>query len=47
MSDLLNGVTVVELASWTYVPSAGVVLRDWGATSSRSKTPGAATHAAT
>ncbi|NLU64139.1 CoA transferase [Rhodococcus sp. HNM0563] len=31
MSDLLNGVTVVELASWTYVPSAGVVLRDWGA----------------
>ncbi|GAA3702991.1 CaiB/BaiF CoA transferase family protein [Gordonia hankookensis] len=31
MSDLLNGVVVVELASWTYVPSAGVILRDWGA----------------
>jgi crotonobetainyl-CoA:carnitine CoA-transferase CaiB-like acyl-CoA transferase len=31
MSDLLSGVTVVELASWTYVPSAGVILRDWGA----------------
>ena len=31
MSSLLSGVTVVELASWTYVPSAGVVLRDWGA----------------
>ncbi|PXW32354.1 UNVERIFIED_CONTAM: crotonobetainyl-CoA:carnitine CoA-transferase CaiB-like acyl-CoA transferase [Williamsia faeni] len=31
MSSLLSGVTVVELASWTYVPSAGVILRDWGA----------------
>ena len=31
MSNLLSGVTVVELASWTYVPSAGAVLRDWGA----------------
>ena len=31
MSNLLSGVTVVELASWTYVPSAGVVLRDRGA----------------
>lgn len=31
MSELLNGVVVVELASWTYVPSAGAILRDWGA----------------
>lgn len=31
MSDLLDGVVVVELASWTYVPCAGAVLHDWGA----------------
>lgn len=31
MSNLLSGVTVVELASWTYVPSGGAALRDWGA----------------
>jgi crotonobetainyl-CoA:carnitine CoA-transferase CaiB-like acyl-CoA transferase len=31
VSNLLSGVTVVEPASWTYVPGAGVVLRDWGA----------------
>ncbi|WP_040699721.1 CaiB/BaiF CoA transferase family protein [Nocardia vinacea] len=31
MSGLLNGVRVVELASWTYVPSAGAALADWGA----------------
>ncbi|TLF98284.1 CoA transferase [Nocardia cyriacigeorgica] len=31
MSNLLNGVKVVELASWTYVPSAGAALADWGA----------------
>ncbi|MET9214204.1 MULTISPECIES: CaiB/BaiF CoA transferase family protein [unclassified Nocardia] len=31
MSGLLSGVTVVELASWTYVPSAGAALADWGA----------------
>ncbi|MDT5223513.1 MAG: hypothetical protein QOG19_920 [Mycobacterium sp.] len=28
---VLSGVRVVELASWTYVPSAGVALSDWGA----------------
>lgn len=28
---MLSGVRVVELASWTYVPSAGVALSDWGA----------------
>lgn len=35
MSDVhggvLRGVRVVELASWTYVPSAGAALADWGA----------------
>lgn len=28
---VLHGVRVVELASWTYVPSAGAALADWGA----------------
>lgn len=31
MSDILSGIRVVELASWTFVPSAGAVLADWGA----------------
>lgn len=31
MAGMLSGVRVVELASWTYVPSAGVALADWGA----------------
>lgn len=31
MAAVLSGVRVVELASWTYVPSAGVALADWGA----------------
>jgi crotonobetainyl-CoA:carnitine CoA-transferase CaiB-like acyl-CoA transferase len=31
MTDVLRGVRVVELASWTYVPSAGAALADWGA----------------
>src|ERR1700741_4476380 len=31
MSGELSGVRVVELASWTYVPAAGVALADWGA----------------
>ncbi|BBZ39553.1 CaiB/BaiF CoA transferase family protein [Mycobacterium conspicuum] len=28
---VLSGVRIVELASWTYVPSAGAALADWGA----------------
>ena len=28
---ILGGVRIVELASWTYVPSAGAALSDWGA----------------
>ncbi len=31
MSEVLRGVRIVELASWTYVPSAGAALADWGA----------------
>ncbi|WP_343710499.1 CaiB/BaiF CoA-transferase family protein [Mycobacterium sp.] len=31
MSGVLHGVRVVELASWTYVPAAGVALAEWGA----------------
>jgi crotonobetainyl-CoA:carnitine CoA-transferase CaiB-like acyl-CoA transferase len=31
MSGVLSGVRVVEIASWTYVPSAGAALADWGA----------------
>jgi len=31
MTGVLSGVRVVELASWTYVPSAGAALVDWGA----------------
>ncbi len=31
MSEMLSGVSVVELASWTYVPAAGAALSDWGA----------------
>ena len=29
--EMLRGVRVVELASWTYVPAAGAALADWGA----------------
>ncbi|MCK0517344.1 CaiB/BaiF CoA-transferase family protein [Williamsia sp. DF01-3] len=31
MSQILNGIRVVELATWGFMPSAGVVLSDWGA----------------
>jgi crotonobetainyl-CoA:carnitine CoA-transferase CaiB-like acyl-CoA transferase len=31
MSAVLTGIRVVEIASWTYVPSAGAALSDWGA----------------
>jgi crotonobetainyl-CoA:carnitine CoA-transferase CaiB-like acyl-CoA transferase len=30
-TPVLDGVKVVELAAWTFVPSAGAVLADWGA----------------
>jgi crotonobetainyl-CoA:carnitine CoA-transferase CaiB-like acyl-CoA transferase len=31
VTDILNGIRVVELAAWTFVPAAGAVLADWGA----------------
>ena len=31
MNRVLEGVRVVEVASWTFVPAAGAVLADWGA----------------
>ncbi len=31
MKDVMSGVRVLEVASWTFVPSAGAVLADWGA----------------
>jgi len=29
--DILEGVRVVEVASWSFVPSSGATLADWGA----------------
>ena len=31
MTQVMEGVRVVEVASWTYVPVAGAVLAEWGA----------------
>ena len=31
MSLPLQGVRVVEMAAWTFVPAAGAVLAEWGA----------------
>lgn len=31
MTDILEGVRVIEVAAWTFVPSCGAVLADWGA----------------
>jgi len=31
VTAILNGVKVVEVAAWTYVPMAGAVLAEWGA----------------
>ena len=31
MYDLLEGIRVIEVASWTFVPAAGRVLAEWGA----------------
>ena len=31
MASALSGIKVVEVAAWTFVPSAGAVLADWGA----------------
>jgi len=31
MENVLDGVRVLEVAQWWFVPSAGAVLADWGA----------------
>jgi crotonobetainyl-CoA:carnitine CoA-transferase CaiB-like acyl-CoA transferase len=31
MASVMEGLRVVELASWTFVPAAGAILADWGA----------------
>jgi crotonobetainyl-CoA:carnitine CoA-transferase CaiB-like acyl-CoA transferase len=31
MNDVLDGIRVLEVAAWTFVPAAGAVLADWGA----------------
>jgi crotonobetainyl-CoA:carnitine CoA-transferase CaiB-like acyl-CoA transferase len=31
LTNPLEGIKVVEIATWAYVPSAGAVLADWGA----------------
>ena len=31
MEPMLEGLKVIELAEWAFVPSAGAVLADWGA----------------
>src|ERR1700704_1995909 len=31
MQDVLAGIRVVEVASWTFVPISGAVLAEWGA----------------
>ena len=31
MSDVLAGIKVIEVASWTFVPSSCAILAEWGA----------------
>jgi crotonobetainyl-CoA:carnitine CoA-transferase CaiB-like acyl-CoA transferase len=31
MTQVMDGIKVVELASWTFVPAAGAILAEWGA----------------
>jgi crotonobetainyl-CoA:carnitine CoA-transferase CaiB-like acyl-CoA transferase len=31
VNDILSGIRVLEVASWTFVPAAGAILADWGA----------------
>jgi crotonobetainyl-CoA:carnitine CoA-transferase CaiB-like acyl-CoA transferase len=31
MSGPLEGIRIIEVASWMFIPSAGAVLSDWGA----------------
>ena len=41
MTGVLNGVRVLEVAAWTFVPAAGAVLADWGADVIKVEQPGA------
>ena len=40
MTKILQGVRVVELASWVFVPAAAAVLGDWGADVIKIEHPG-------
>jgi crotonobetainyl-CoA:carnitine CoA-transferase CaiB-like acyl-CoA transferase len=31
VNNVLDGVRVLEVAAWTFVPAAGAVLAEWGA----------------
>ncbi|MFB9317907.1 CaiB/BaiF CoA transferase family protein [Cryptosporangium minutisporangium] len=41
MTRVLEGVRVLEVAAWTFVPAAGAVLADWGADVVKIEQPGA------
>ena len=41
---VLSGVRVLEVAAWTFVPSAGAVLAEWGAEVIKVEPARAATH---
>ena len=41
MTKVLEGVRVLEVAAWTFVPAAGAVLADWGADVVKIEQPGA------
>jgi len=40
MTKVLDGVRVLEVAAWTFVPAAGAVLADWGADVVKVEQPG-------
>ncbi|SHN46598.1 CaiB/BaiF CoA transferase family protein [Cryptosporangium aurantiacum] len=40
MTKVLDGVRVLEVAAWTFVPAAGAVLADWGADVIKVEQPG-------
>ena len=46
MAGPLDGIKVIEVASWMFVPSAGAILVDWGADVIKVEHPETATHSA-
>jgi crotonobetainyl-CoA:carnitine CoA-transferase CaiB-like acyl-CoA transferase len=40
MTQVMQGIRVLELAAWTFVPAAGAVLADWGADVIKVELPG-------